>query len=58
MVRPRHIGETRPDRPRRPSHPHACTVAAVIALAPVKQAPPRSDAPRPCTWLDRPGGWL
>ena len=25
MVRPRHIGETRLDRPRRPTHPHACT---------------------------------
>ena len=25
MVRPRHIGETRLDRPRRPSHPHGCT---------------------------------
>jgi hypothetical protein len=31
--------------------------AAVIALAPVKQAPPSSDAPSPpCTWLDKPGG--
>jgi len=47
MVRPRHIGETRLDRPRRPSHPHGCTTFQRWPTVP--SSPPSRGSTSPTT---------